>query len=56
MEQGYVNFKMEQGYLVLADTILERFRQTRKQGQEKRGVHEDRNTRINQPLTSVQLN
>ena len=51
MEQGYVNFKMEQGYLVLAEMILEKVRQVRKERQENKKVQ--RITETARPLKSA---
>lgn len=52
MEHGCVNLKMEQGYLVLAEMILERLGQRRKRRQENRQISRNKKIKTARPLTS----
>ena len=52
MEYGCVNLKMEQGYLVLAEMILEKLRERRNNRQENRQARRNTAMKAVRPLAS----
>ena len=52
MEHGCVNLKMEQGYLVLAEMILEKLRERRNNRQENRQARRNTAMKAVRPLAS----
>ena len=52
MEHEFDNFKMQEGYLVLADVILEKLGEWRKRRQEKKQASGNTGIKTVRPLTS----